>query len=61
VSQVIGGNFVKRTGDLMLGDLCFVPGKRAVVSQNDDEKKIQGKLREIALRELKAEGKLPAD
>ena len=61
MSQTMGGNFVKRTGDLLLGDLCFMPGKKVVVPVDENEKKIQKKLRDIAVRELKAEGKLPKD
>jgi len=61
MSQVVGGNYVRRTGDTMTGDLCLIPGKKVVVAKNDADSKIDKKLRQIAVRQLKLEGKLPAD
>jgi hypothetical protein len=63
MSQVVNnGNFVKRTGDTMLGDLCFVPGKRAVNGEPPaKERLIHQAIREMAIEKLKAEGRIPKD
>lgn len=61
MSQVVGGNFVRKTGDTMLGDLCFVPGKQTIIELSGRERLVRLEMRRIAVEQLKIKGKLPAD